>query len=186
MSPPVSPGVPVSFGHNFGHRVAVVRQSVHLAQLAERPTYPGAAFTSEAINTGRQGAPEACTSGIHGLVGGRLIVYRAAGREDRAFTLGKQVKVEALCSNTWRTTSEDIDLSVRQIFAQSPEARGRVERVAQTFQDRLISELRLARARTSGEANRVLFEFHPRFNETLLRPDREGGSSYRSEGSSLV
>ena len=56
------------------------------------------------------------------------------------------------------------ELGVRQIFAMSPEAKGRVERANGTFQDRLVSELRLAGARTLEQANEVLWEFLPRFN----------------------
>jgi len=40
------------------------------------------------------------------------------------------------------------ELGVGQVFARSPQAKGRVERVAGTFQDRLLSELRLAGATT--------------------------------------
>jgi len=36
------------------------------------------------------------------------------------------------------------ELGITQIFAHSPEAKGRVERINGTFQDRLVSELRLA------------------------------------------
>ena len=56
------------------------------------------------------------------------------------------------------------ELGVTQIFAHRPQAKGRVERVNGTFQDRLVSELRLARAATIGEANVVLAAFLPRFN----------------------
>ncbi len=48
------------------------------------------------------------------------------------------------------------ELGARQIFAMSPEAKGRVERANGTFQDRLVSELRLAGARTLEQANEVL------------------------------
>ncbi len=37
------------------------------------------------------------------------------------------------------------ELGIRQIFARSPQAKGRVERAAGTFQDRLVTELRLGR-----------------------------------------
>ena len=56
------------------------------------------------------------------------------------------------------------ELGIRQIFALSPQAKGRVERMAETFQDRLVTELRLAGANTIGEANEVLQAFLPRFN----------------------
>ena len=56
------------------------------------------------------------------------------------------------------------ELGVRLIFARSPQAKGRVERMAGTFQDRLVTELRLASATTIGEAQAVLERFLPRFN----------------------
>ena len=56
------------------------------------------------------------------------------------------------------------ELGVEQIFARSPQAKGRVERMAGTFQDRLVSELRLAGAKTLDQANAVLRDFLPRFN----------------------
>ncbi len=39
------------------------------------------------------------------------------------------------------------ELEIRQIFARSPQAKGRVERSAGTFQDRLVTELHLADVR---------------------------------------
>ena len=44
------------------------------------------------------------------------------------------------------------ELGVQQIFARSPQAKGRMERAAGTFQDRLVTELRLAGA-TIAQAN---------------------------------
>ena len=38
------------------------------------------------------------------------------------------------------------ELGITQVFARSPEAKGRIERANGTFQDRLVSELRLAGA----------------------------------------
>ena len=56
------------------------------------------------------------------------------------------------------------ELGIQMIFAQSPQAKGRVERTAGTFQDRLVTELRLAGASGMGEANRVLEQFLRRYN----------------------
>ena len=56
------------------------------------------------------------------------------------------------------------ELGIQLIFARSPQAKGRVERTAGTFQDRLVTELRLAGATTIDDANRVLEGFLPRFN----------------------
>jgi len=59
------------------------------------------------------------------------------------------------------------ELGIQAIFAKSPQAKGRVERLAGTFQDRLVTELRLAGANSLEEANEVLWEFLPRFNVRL-------------------
>lgn len=50
-------------------------------------------------------------------------------------------------------------LAIEAIYALSPQAKGRVERLWGTLQDRLVSELRLARARTIGEAEQVLAQY---------------------------
>ena len=47
-------------------------------------------------------------------------------------------------------------LDIEPIYALSPQAKGRVERLWGTLQDRLTSELRLAKARTCAQANAVL------------------------------
>lgn len=56
-------------------------------------------------------------------------------------------------------------VGVKPISAHSPEAKGRVERVFQTLQDRLVKELRLAGISTVGEANEFLKTYIPEFNE---------------------
>lgn len=50
----------------------------------------------------------------------------------------------------------EIDLNVEIIHAKSPEAKGRVEVLFKTLQDRLIKELRLQNISTAEEANKFL------------------------------
>ncbi len=71
------------------------------------------------------------------------------------------------------------ELGVTQVFAHSPEAKGRVERASGTFQDRLVAELRLAGASTLAEANNVLSEFVTQFNQRFGVPAAQPGSAYR-------
>ena len=71
------------------------------------------------------------------------------------------------------------ELGVTQVFAHSPEAKGRVERASGTFQDRLVAELRLAGASTLAEANNVLREFLTQFNQRFGVPAAQSGSAYR-------
>ena len=74
------------------------------------------------------------------------------------------------------------ELGIRQIFARSPQAKGRVERTAGTFQDRLVTELRLAGVTTIGEADAVLHRFLPRFNEKFGVPAEHSSVAYRPMG----
>ena len=71
------------------------------------------------------------------------------------------------------------ELGINSIAANSPEAKGRVERLWRTFQDRLVSELRLAGASTEKEANEVLREFLPDYNHRFIVQAKEPGSAYR-------
>ena len=57
------------------------------------------------------------------------------------------------------------ELNINVIHAHSPQAKGRVENLFKTLQDRLIKELRLNNISTIVEANRFLRdEFLPKFN----------------------
>ena len=58
------------------------------------------------------------------------------------------------------------ELDVVVIHANSPQGKGRVERLFETLQDRLVKELRLAGINTIAEANKFLEEtFIPKFNQ---------------------
>mgnify|MGYP001317630918 CR=1 FL=1 len=56
------------------------------------------------------------------------------------------------------------ELGIEPIFANSPQAKGRIERLWGTFQDRLVSELRLAKVDTIESANAFLATYLPRHN----------------------
>ena len=56
-------------------------------------------------------------------------------------------------------------VGVNPITAHSPEAKGRVERMFATLQDRLVKELRLANISTIEKANEFLKTFIPKFNQ---------------------
>ncbi len=55
-----------------------------------------------------------------------------------------------------------------------------MERAAGTFQDRLVTELRLAGASGIGEANSVLEQFLPRFNQRFRVPPQHPEPAFRS------
>ena len=56
-------------------------------------------------------------------------------------------------------------VGLQLIFANSPQAKGRVERMNKTLQDRLVKELRLANIVTIEKANEFLKTYIPKFNE---------------------
>lgn len=64
-------------------------------------------------------------------------------------------------SNMNRAMSE---LGIIPVQAYSPQAKGRVERLFRTLQDRLISEMRLAKVKNMDEANLFLEDYIVKFN----------------------
>jgi hypothetical protein len=77
------------------------------------------------------------------------------------------------------------ELGITPIPAHSPQAKGRVERANGTFQDRLVAELRLAGASTVEEANQVLADFLPQFNQRFGVPAAQPEPAYRTVDSEL-
>lgn len=71
------------------------------------------------------------------------------------------------------------ELNITLIFAHSPQAKGRVERLFRLFQDRLIKELRLKGITDYEAANRYLQkEFLPYYNKRFVHRE-EVGSVYK-------
>jgi len=62
------------------------------------------------------------------------------------------------------------ELGVKVIHANSPQAKGRVERLFGTLQDRLVKEMRLRGIRTKEEANVFLRRYLPTFNKKFRVP----------------
>ena len=72
-----------------------------------------------------------------------------------------------------------LELSIRSIEANSPQAKGRVERLFQTLQDRLVKALREAGASTVEEANLVFERFRAEFDARFAVPAASPGRAYR-------
>jgi transposase len=70
-------------------------------------------------------------------------------------------------------------LGITFIAAQSPQAKGRVERLWGVWQDRLCSELRLAQASDLNSANAVLRQFIADYNRRFARTPRETAPAWR-------
>ena len=98
---------------------------------------------------------------ILGLPLGLYADLHAIFRSPKKATLEQELAGERPMSQFGRLVDE---LGIELIASYSPQARGRVERLFRTLQDRLVKELRRAGASTLEEANAVLAAFLPRFN----------------------
>jgi hypothetical protein len=70
-------------------------------------------------------------------------------------------------------------LGIEAIYALSPQAKGRVERLWGTLQDRLVSELRLAGVATVAAANTVLAQYRLEHNRRFAIPAQEQTPAWR-------
>ena len=119
-------------------------------------------------------------------IGIPLSIYRdqhgAFQRNDAHWSVEEQLAGRQAPTQLGRCWEE---LGITSIAALSAQAKGRVERLWRTFQDRLISELRLAVATTVDQANAVLQRFLSAYNQQFAKPARQTGSSYRKLDSRL-
>ena len=72
------------------------------------------------------------------------------------------------------------ELNIDIIFANSPQAKGRVERANRTLQDRLIKEMRLEGICSIAEANAWLPCFIEQFNQKFAKCARNSKNLHRS------
>jgi transposase len=98
-------------------------------------------------------------------------------RNDAHWSLAEQLAGKQSPTQLGRALEE---LGIQQIPAYSPQAKGRIERAWRTCQDRLVSELRLARATTLEQANAVLDRFCADYNLRFARPAADSARDFRS------
>jgi transposase len=97
-------------------------------------------------------------------------------RAEQKASIEQQLAGEEPLSQFGRALSE---LAIEYIPAYSPQAKGRVERLFGTLQDRLVKALRKANACTIEQANRVLADFLPRFNTRFTKQAAQPGSAFQ-------
>jgi hypothetical protein len=71
------------------------------------------------------------------------------------------------------------ELSINVIHADSPQAKGRIERLFKTFQDRLVKEMRLADICTIDEANAFLGRYLPVYARRFAVQARKADDRHR-------
>jgi transposase len=94
----------------------------------------------------------------------------------RAPTLAEQLAGDLPRTQVGRALHE---AGVGWIGARSPQAKGRVERLWRTLQDRLAVELRLAGAGSIDDANEVLAAYLPRHNTRFAVPPEDPQPAWR-------
>jgi len=77
------------------------------------------------------------------------------------------------------------ELGVEVRHANSPQAKGRIERLFRTLQDRLVKEMRLRGIRTLEEANVFLEQYLPIYNRRFAVSPRERENLHRPLGRGL-
>jgi hypothetical protein len=71
------------------------------------------------------------------------------------------------------------ELGVEVIHAHSPQAKGRIERLFGTFQDRVVKEMRLRGIRTLEEGNQFLEDYLPLYNRRFAVCPKEEDNFHR-------
>lgn len=102
---------------------------------------------------------------------------------DREPTLEEQLVNKRPTTEVGRGLEE---LGVTLIPAGSPQAKGRIERLWGIFQDRLVSELRLAGAKTQGQAQAVLDRVLPDHNRKFSKPAASSEPAWRKASSTQI
>jgi transposase len=94
----------------------------------------------------------------------------------RDMTIAEQLEDQPNHTQFGRLLTE---LGIESIPSYSPQSKGRIERLFGTFQDRLVSELRLAEASNRDDANAMLGEFLPRYNRRFAVAPQQPGTVYQ-------
>lgn len=103
-------------------------------------------------------------------------------RNDKHWCLEEQLAGRQFPTQVGRALEE---LGIEAVVARSPQAKGRIERTWRTFQDRLISELRLAGAATVDQANTVLVGFLSHYNVRFAKAPARAPIAWRKLDSRL-
>lgn len=109
----------------------------------------------------------------HSIYLDRLNAYRGHGK----LSLEEELAGENRQKSQFERALEELGVDV--IHAQSPQAKGRIERLFRTFQDRLIKEMRLAGVKTKEEANRFLVAYLPKYNRRFCVQARDRANLHR-------
>lgn len=138
---------------------------------------PGAHFVDQECTVGylrllrdvvaQKGVPLAVYMDRHGSL----------SRNDKNWSLEEQLAGRRTPTQVGQALYE---LGIHTIYALSPQAKGRIERLWGTLQDRLVSELRLANACTPQEAAKVLNRYRREHNRKFAVAPKDTNPVWRT------
>ena len=112
----------------------------------------------------------------HGIPLSVYLDKHSTYKSQKKLSIEEELANEEALSNFERALKE---LGVYVIHANSPQAKGRIERIFNTFQDRLIKEMRLANICTIDEANAFLESYLPIYAKRFAVKASKTGDLHR-------
>lgn len=115
-------------------------------------------------------------SRIYGLPHSFYLDKHSTYKSTKRLTRDERIQGKEALSQFGRALKE---LTVQTIYAHSPQAKGRVERLFKTFQDRLVKEMRLKNISSIQDANTFLKNYLPHYNKRFAKPPRNSGNWHK-------
>jgi hypothetical protein len=120
--------------------------------------------------------PVECLQGYFTALNNHLIKY---GKPRGLYTDRHAIFGGAECIQNAQFVRALKELDIQSVLARSPQAKGRVERVNQTLQDRLVKEMRLRNISSIEDANKYIEEFIEEFNKKFSKEPRGHFDAHR-------
>lgn len=137
---------------------------------------PGAHFVEQECAAGYLGVLKAIAEQKGLAWSAYMDQHGSLKRNDDHWTLEEELRGEQEPTQVGRALKF---LEIEVIYALSPQAKGRVERLWGTLQDRLVSELRLIGASTAAQANDALKWFTPDYNNRFALSPTDSAPAWR-------
>lgn len=128
-----------------------------------------------------------CTSGYCGALRAGMLLHgvpvkvytdkHTIFKSPKELTIDEELNGDTVPLSNFGKALKDLDII--HLTAGSPQAKGRIERLWGTFQDRLAVELQLRGIKTMDEANQVLPELIQRHNDKFAVQPRDSADMHR-------
>jgi transposase len=109
-----------------------------------------------------------------GVYADRHTIFRSP-RADK-LTVAEQLEGKQVAETQFGRAMKELGITL--IAARSPQAKGRIERLWDTLQSRLVIEFRIHKIVTVHEANAFLAEYIPKFNEHFAAEPEQAEKAY--------